>query len=95
MDVHEPNLGARRTKLSLHYASKIKSQPKRSAYDAVFDMNFFDAIYTFEFRYKQFLNASNNDFSDILENPSYFVLPSWYIRPPMIVLALVHLKKSH
>ena len=31
----------------------------------------------------------------ILETPSYFVLPPWYIKPPKIVLDLVHLKKDH
>ena len=32
--------------------------------------------------------------SDILETPSYFVLPPWCIKPPNIVLDLVHLKKD-
>ena len=36
-----------------------------------------------------------HDFSDILETPSYFVLPPWCIKPPKIVLDLVHLKKIH
>ena len=39
------------------------------------------------------LIISNIDFSDILETPSYFVLPPWCIKPPKIVLDLVHLKK--
>ena len=41
------------------------------------------AIRTFGLRIKQFLTASNN--------ASYFVLPTWYIRPPKIVLDLMHL----
>ena len=36
-DAHEPCLGARRAKLSLQYASKIKSLPKHPTHDAVFD----------------------------------------------------------
>ena len=69
-------LGPRCAKTSLQYASKIKSQ------DAVFDnkyMKLFDArpnaIRTFGLRIKQFLSASNIELSDILETPSYFVLP--------------------
>ena len=38
--------------------------------------------------------ASNIDFSDLLETPSYFVLPPWCIKPPKIVLYLVHLKND-
>ena len=38
--------------------------------------------------------ASNIDFSDILETPSYFILPPWCIKPPNIVLDLMHLKKK-
>ena len=45
-------------------------------------------------RIKQFLTASNIDFSDILETPSYFILPPWCVKPPKIVLDLVHLKKD-
>ena len=37
-------------------------------------------------------NASNIDFSDILETTSYFVLPPLCVEPPKIVLDLVHLK---
>ena len=92
VDAHEPCLGPRRAKLSLQYASKIKSLPKCPAHNAEFDnkyMKLFDArpnaIRTFRLRIKQFLPASNIDFSDILETPSYFVL---------IVLDLVHLKKD-
>ena len=65
--------------------------------DAVFESKYmlFDArpnvIRTFGLRIKQFLTASNISFSDILETPSYFVLPPWYIRPPKIVLDLMHL----
>ena len=88
VDAHEPCLGARRAKLSLQYASKIKSLPKHPTYDVVFDnkyMKLFDArpnaIRTFGLRIKQFLTASKIDFSDILETPSYFVLPPWCIKP--------------
>ena len=101
VDAHEPCLGARRTKLSLQYASKIKSLPKHPAHNAVFDNKYtrllyakLNAIRTFYLRIKQFLIASNIDFSDILETPSYFVLPPWCIKPPKIVLDLVHLKKD-
>ena len=100
-DAHEPCLGARCAKLSLQYTSKIRSQPKHPTHDAVFDnkyMKLFDvrpnAIRTFGIHIKQFLTASNIDFSDILETPSYFVLPPWCIKPPKIVLDLVHLKKD-
>ena len=55
----------------------------------VFDnkyMKLFDArpnaIHIFGLHVKQFLTASNIDFSDILETPSYFVLPPWCIKPP-------------
>ena len=101
VDAHEPSLGVRRAKLSLQYASKIKSLPKHPAHNAVFDnkyMKLFDArpsaIRTFDLRIKQFLSASNIDFSDILETPSHFILPPWCIKPPKIVLDLVHLKKD-
>ena len=50
-----------------------------------------NVIRTFGLRIKQFLTAFNISFSDILETPSYFVLPPWYIRPPKIVLDLMHL----
>ena len=79
VDAHEPCLGARRAKLSLQYACKIKSLPK---HPAVFDnkyMKLFDArpnaIRTFGLRIKQFLTASNIELSDILETPSYFISP--------------------
>ena len=101
VDAHEPSLGARRTKLSLQYATKIKSLPNHPAHHTVFDntyMKLFDArpsaIPTFGLRIKQFLTASNIDFSDILETPSYFTLPPWCIKPPKIMLDLVHLKKD-
>ena len=101
VDAHESCLGARRAKLSLQYASKIKLLPKHPAHNAVFDnkyMKLFDArpnaICTFGLRIKQFLTASNIDFSDISETPSYLVLPPWCIKPPKIVLDLVHLKKD-
>ena len=61
-------------------------------------MKLFDArlnvIRTFGLRIKQFLTGSNIEFLDILETPSYFVLPPWCIKPPKIVLDLVHLKKD-
>ena len=47
---------------------------------------------TFGLRIKQFLTASNIEFSDILETPSYFILPPWCVKPPKIVLDLVYLK---
>ena len=57
VDAHEPSLGARRTKLSLRYATKIKSLPNHPAHTAVFDntyMKLFDtrpsAIPTFGLR---------------------------------------------
>ena len=80
VDAHEPCLGARRAKLSLQYASKIKSLPKHPAHNAVFGnkyMKLFDArpnaIRTLGLRIKQFLTASNIELSDILETPSYFI----------------------
>ena len=95
VDAHEPSLCPRRAKLSLQYASKIKSLPKHPAHNAVFDNKYiklFDArpnaIRTFGLRIKQFLTASNIELSDILETPSYF------IKPRKIVLDLVHLKKD-
>ena len=100
-DAHEPCLGARRAKLSLQYATKIKSLPNHPAHNAVFDnkyMKLFDArpsaICTFGLRIKQFLTASNIELSDILETPSYFIAPPWCIKPQKIVLDLVLLKKD-
>ena len=100
VDAHEPCLGARRAKLSLQYATKIKSLPKHPAHNAVFEnkyMKLFDvnpsAIRTFGLHIKQFLTASNIELSDILETP-YFIVPPWRIKPPKIVLDLVHLKKD-
>ena len=90
VDAHEPSLGTSRAKLSLHYATKIKSLTNHPAHNAVFDNTYmkFDsrpsAIRTFGLRIKQFLTASNIDFSDILETPSYFILPPWCIKPPKI-----------
>ena len=46
VDAHEPSLGARCAKLSLQYATKIKSLPNHPAHNAVFDntyMKLFDA----------------------------------------------------
>ena len=51
-------------------------------------------IRTFDLHIKQFLTASNIDFSDILETPSYFILQPWCVKPPKIELDLVHLKKD-
>ena len=60
-------------------------------------MKLFDArpsaIRTFGLRIKQFLTASNIELSHILETPC-FILPTWCIKPPKIVLDLVHLKKD-
>ena len=71
------------------------------SHDTMFDnkyMKLFDArpnaIQTFGLYSKQVLTASNIDFSDILQTPSYFVLPPWCIKTPKIVLDLVHLKKD-
>ena len=101
VDAHEPCLGARRAKVYLQYASNIKSLPKHPTHDTVFDnkyMKLFDskpnANCTFGLHIKQFFTASNIEFSDILETTSYFVLPPWCIKPPKIVLDLVHLKKD-
>ena len=54
-----------------------------------------NAIPTFGLRIKQLLTASNITFDDIMETPSYFILPPWYIKPPTILFDLVHLKKNH
>ena len=101
VDALEPYLGARYAKLSLQYASKIKSLPKHPAQNAVFDnkyMKLFDArptaIRTFGLCIKQFWTASNIELFDILETPSYFILPPWCIELPKIVLDLVYLKKD-
>ena len=86
------------------YLRLIERQCKNNgaypAHNAVFDntyMKLFDArpsaIPTFSLRIKQFLTASNIELSDILETPSYFTLPPWCIKPPKILLDLVHLKK--
>ena len=101
VDAHEPSLGARRAKLSLQYASKIKSLPNHPAHNAVFHNTYMKLFYarpsaipTFGLCIKQFLTASNIHFSEILETPSYFISPPWCIKPPKIVLDLVHLKKD-
>ena len=101
VDAHELCLGARHAKLSLQYAFKIKSLPKHPAHNAVFDnkhIKLFDArpsaLRTFGLHIKQFLTASNIELSDILETSSYFILPPWCIKPPKILLDLVHLKKD-
>ena len=79
VDAHEPCLGARRAKLSLQYASKIKSLPKHPAHNEVFDnkyMKLFGArpgtIRTFGLRIKHFLTASNIELSDIFGNTFLF-----------------------
>ena len=94
VDAHEPCLGARYAKLSLQYASKIKSLPKHPAHNVVFVnkyMKLFDArpnaIRTIGLRIKQFLTASNIELFYILETP-YFIVPL------KIMLDLVHLKKD-
>ena len=53
-----------------------------------------NVIRTFGLRINQCLIVSNIDLSDILETPSFFVfvLPPWCIKPPKILLGLVHLK---
>jgi len=101
VDAHEPSLGARRTKLSLQYASKLKSLPKHPAHDLVFEgkyVKLFDAKLnatpTFGLRIRQLLNASKISFGDIMETPTCFVLPPWYIKPPIILFDLVDLKKD-
>ena len=45
VDAHEPSLGARRAKLFLQYASKIKSWPKHPAHDAVFNNKYMKLFY--------------------------------------------------
>ena len=50
------------------------------------------------FSREKFYSSSGGDHvagGYILETPSYFVLPPWYIKPPKTVLDLVHLKKDH
>ena len=61
VDAHEPCLGARRAKPSLQNASKIRSRPKHSTHDTVFDNKYMklfharpNAIRTFGLRIKQF-----------------------------------------
>ena len=78
VDAHEPSLGARRAKLYLQYATKIKSLPNHPAHNTVFDntyMKLFDAmpsaIATFGLRIMQFLTASNIDFWKHLHISSY------------------------
>jgi len=101
VDANEPSLGARRTKLSLQYASKLKSLPTHPTHNVVFDnkyMKLFDAkpnaIRTFGLRIRQFLDGSDINLDTIMETPSYFVLPPWCIKPPDIVFDLVHLGKD-
>ena len=66
----------------LQNATKIKILPKDPACNMVFDNKYMklfntrpNAIRSFGLRIKQFLTASNIEFSDILETPSYFILP--------------------
>ena len=93
-------LGARRAKLSLQYATNIKSLPKKPTHNTVFHNKYitlFDArpnaINTFGLRINQFLTVSNIDFSDICKH-LHILCYHWYIKPN-IVLDLVHLKKDH
>ena len=79
IDAHGPCLDARRAKLSLQYASKMKSLHKHPTHDTVFDnkyMKLFDArpkaICTFGLRIKQFLTACNIDLSDNFLNTFIF-----------------------
>ena len=44
VDAHEPYLGARCAKLSLQYASKIKSLPKHPTHDTVFDNKYMNCL---------------------------------------------------
>ena len=53
-----------------------------------------NAIRTFSLRIKQCLSASNIACSIILQTPSHFMLPPWCIKPPNIVLDMLHLKKD-
>ena len=101
VDAHKPSLGVLLVKLCLQYTSKIKSLPKHPTHDAVFGnkyMKLFDtrpnAIRTFGLHIKHFFNGFNIDFTNILETPSCFVSPPWCIKPPKIVLDLMHLKKD-
>ena len=77
IDAYEPSLGARRAKLYLVYASKIKSLSKYTMHDAMSDKEIYEVVWCkaechpyFWIRIKQFLIASYIDFSDILETPS-------------------------
>ena len=47
----------------------------------------------FDLRIKQFLTASNIDFSDIFRNTFIFCVTTLCIKSAKIVLGLVHLKK--
>ena len=70
VDAHKPCLGARRAKLSLQYAFKIKTLPKHPTHDTMFDkyMKLFDArlntIHTFGvfncFQHRLFSHFGNN-----------------------------------
>ena len=84
---HEPSLGARRAKRSLRYASKIKSLPKLSTHDA-------NAFRTFGLCIKQFLIASNIDFSDIFGNTFVFCATTMVYQTTEDLLDLMHLKKG-
>ena len=53
-----------------------------------------NAIRTFGLHIKHLFNGFNIDFTNILETPSCFVSPPWCIKPPKIVLDLMHLKKD-
>ena len=84
VDAHEPSLDARRAKLSLRYASKIKSLPKHPAHDAMLDNKYvksFDArpnvIRTFGLRIKHLLIASNIDFFRHFRNTFIFCVTTF------------------
>ena len=53
-----------------------------------------NAIPTFSLPIKQLLTVSNITFDDLMETPTCFVLPPWYIKPPDILFDLVDLKKK-
>ena len=98
VDAYEPSLVLDVQNLLCNILPRL-SLPKYPTHDAVFDSKYIiklfkarpNAVRIFGLRIKQFITASNTDLSDILESPSYLVLPSWCITQPTIVLNLVHL----
>ena len=90
-------LGATCAKLSLQHATKIKSLPKHPTHDAVFDIKYMklfgarpNVFHSFGLHIKQFLTASNIDFSGI-----HILFDHLGVLLPNIVLGLVHQKKDH